>query len=80
MQCIPLEFFNDNRVNPDCIDRTDESTWIDYVNLFDVPSQNDPSFRCEEHSCSSELSHDFVCGDGECNLENATMVVEIFLY
>jgi hypothetical protein len=69
MQCVPLEFFNDNTVNPDCIDRTDELYGRFEDIIYHRSCNRDPSFRCEEHSCQPDLSDNFVCGDGECSDE-----------
>ena len=59
--CIPMDFFNDDEENPDCLDLSDEPgntlnyTWC----------SNDPRFRCEDKTCPSE-SNSFPCGDGQC--------------
>jgi hypothetical protein len=59
-QCIPTEFFHDSSLNPDCLDRTDEPV-DSYLSLC----HNDPSFRCEEHTCRPG-KEEFPCGDGQC--------------
>jgi hypothetical protein len=55
-QCIPIELYHDDRLNPDCLDGTDEKE--------DRSSKKecylDPAFRCEEHG----FALNFVCGDG----------------
>ncbi|CAF1509979.1 unnamed protein product, partial [Adineta ricciae] len=58
--CIPKDFWKDDPNNPDCLDRSDESSSIS----FDLCYQN-PSFRCEEHGCRAG-EKDFPCGDGQC--------------
>jgi hypothetical protein len=66
--CIPQQFVNDARYNPDCLDRTDENDdVIDTIKVrgaeFDGCNQ-DPSFRCEELNYFS-IYQGFACGDGE---------------
>ncbi|CAF1415316.1 unnamed protein product [Adineta steineri] len=60
--CIPKEFLKDDKDNPDCLDRSDESN-------IPSPSFNlcyqIPTFRCEEHTCRAG-DEDFSCGDGQC--------------
>jgi hypothetical protein len=63
-QCIPLEFFNDAPINPDCLDKTDERQFSSFV----FGCSQDPAFRCEEHTCRPRLS-EFPCGDGTCSWE-----------
>ncbi|CAF0959222.1 unnamed protein product [Adineta ricciae] len=67
-QCIPKEFFHDIQLNPDCLDRTDESIRND-----DYPDfcSRDPSFRCEEHTCRPGKT-EYPCGDGQCTAEMDT--------
>ena len=60
-QCIPVEFFRDGSLNPDCLDRTDESLQRDDFSVC----RKDPGFRCEEHLCHPGGA-DFPCGDGQC--------------
>ena len=60
-QCIPIEFFRDGSLNPDCLDRTDESLQRGDLSVC----RKDPAFRCEEHLCHPG-SADFPCGDGQC--------------
>ncbi len=52
-QCIPEGFLLDNRLNPDCLDGSDELTLIS-VNTDGYPercSTGDLSMRCEDTSC-----------------------------
>ena len=60
--CIPGEFFDDNSLNPDCIDGTDEinSGKTDY---YADRCYQDPSFRCEERTRIRGVG--FSCGDGQ---------------
>ncbi|UJR17411.1 hypothetical protein I4U23_004306 [Adineta vaga] len=59
--CIPKDFWKDDKDNPDCLDRSDESN----IPLsFDFCYQT-PTFRCEEHTCRPG-NEDFSCGDGQC--------------
>ncbi|CAF3769027.1 unnamed protein product [Rotaria sp. Silwood1] len=52
---------NEYRCHNDCLDRSDEFTDVSYPNnCF-----QDPTFRCEEHSCRTNW-RDFPCGDGQC--------------
>jgi hypothetical protein len=62
-QCIPLDFFHDAVINPDCLDRTDEPTEV-----YSTSCPSDPAFRCEEHSCRPGKK-EFPCGDGKCTTE-----------
>jgi hypothetical protein len=59
-QCIPSSFWHDNIMNPDCLDKSDET-----INL-NSPRHciMDPSFRCEETTCAH--GSDTICGDGQC--------------
>ena len=63
-QCIPLDFFNDDVYNPDCLDRTDESNFGKYSRrcTFDI------AFRCEETACYPLAGRllPWTCGDGQC--------------
>ena len=59
-QCIPKSFFRDYQENPDCLDRSDEK----YSTSPTAGCPLDPSFRCEETTCT--YSSEFACGDGEC--------------
>ncbi|CAF1234211.1 unnamed protein product [Rotaria sp. Silwood1] len=61
-QCIPIEFFHDISLNPDCLDRTDEPRVAYYPDLC----HRDPTFRCEEHTCRPGID-EFPCGDGQCS-------------
>ena len=65
--CVPVEFWNDNPFNPDCLDRTDENDDIslkeDRIVGFSQCYQ-DPAFRCEESDYFFGL-RGFVCGDGQ---------------
>ena len=59
--CIPEEYWEDGMNEADCLDRSDEFPDVFYIrNCF-----QDPTFRCEEHSCRSNW-HEFSCGDGQC--------------
>ena len=60
-QCIPRQFFSDDRDDPDCLDRSDEPVDLSYWNSC----YQNPSFRCEEHACRPH-GHTFACGDGQC--------------
>jgi hypothetical protein len=46
--CILNSFFQDNPLNPDCMDRSDE-----HESRF-LPCEGDWSFRCEETTCRNE--------------------------
>ena len=67
-QCIPIEFLNDDSLNPDCIDKTDEQDLDKYYSIF---CYKDPTFRCEEETCRPS-KRNFPCGDGECRLEKTS--------
>ena len=64
-QCIPLTFYRDDSLNPDCMDGTDEP----------MNSENnkrcyiDLAFRCEDTSCYSQMYslQPYSCGDGQCS-------------
>ena len=58
--CIPQEFWKDGLGGTECLDRSDE-LHNDHINSC----FQDPSFRCEEHSCRQDYEQ-FVCGDGQC--------------
>ncbi|CAF4345625.1 unnamed protein product [Rotaria sp. Silwood2] len=65
--CIPKELFNDDSLNPDCIDSSDEKydETEDYLSV----RQNcfkDPTFRCEEPKCRNERI--LSCGNGQCSM------------
>jgi hypothetical protein len=60
-QCIPKKFFNDDKINMDCLDQIDERVG---VSGYTKMCLNGPVFGCEEHSCPLGLS--FTCGDGKC--------------
>jgi len=59
-QCIPIEFFRDISLYPDCLDQSDE--FIDYSETCYLH----PSMRCDDHICRPDpsLIH---CQDGECH-------------
>ena len=59
--CIPEEFWEDGRGEAECLDRSDEIPDILYPRFC----FQDPTFRCEEHSCRTNW-HEFSCGDGQC--------------
>ena len=63
-QCIPRQFFADGPMNPDCLDRTDERTH----SIYPDQCRQDPTFRCEEHTCRPRL-FELSCGDGSCSRE-----------
>ncbi|CAF1199696.1 unnamed protein product [Adineta ricciae] len=67
-QCIPKSFLLDNSFYPDCLDRSDESLYVE--GLFSCIQ--DPSFRCEDRTCRPG-THEFACGDGQCMTEMGTM-------
>ena len=63
MHSISGSFHRDGSFNPDCLDRSDEQTQVDYWN----ECYRDPAFRCEEHSCRSNRDGiNLPCGDGQC--------------
>jgi hypothetical protein len=59
--CIAKEFWEDGVGDTDCLDRSDTAPDITYIHSC----FQDPTFRCEEHSCKTDLNP-FACGDGEC--------------
>ena len=59
--CIPEEFWKDGMGEADCLDRSDEVPDV----LYSKSCFQDPTFRCEEHSCRTNW-HEFPCGDGQC--------------
>ncbi|CAF1049075.1 unnamed protein product [Adineta steineri] len=63
-ECIPIEFSNDDPLNPDCSDGTDERE-SDYTSS---DCGRDLAFRCEEALCRPKRSEPqlFSCGDGQC--------------
>jgi hypothetical protein len=63
-QCIPVEFFQDIPLNPDCLDKTDEPV----VSISVIRCPNDPTFRCEEQTCRPG-TNEFSCDDGTCIAE-----------
>ncbi|CAF3786884.1 unnamed protein product, partial [Rotaria sp. Silwood1] len=66
--CIPKEFFNDDSLNPDCIDHSDEKYHhIEYTTSPDCDCVTDPTFRCEETTCRNERF--LSCGDGLCTMD-----------
>ena len=65
--CVAHEYYRDDVANPECLDRTDEG----YAE-YQYSCANDPSFRCEEHTCGIRQNGlSFSCGDGHC-LETAS--------
>ncbi|CAF0920155.1 unnamed protein product [Adineta ricciae] len=64
--CIPEELFNDDPMNPDCLDSTDEDIFYMKEVRRDgfITCYRDPAFRCEEADHPIRLQN-FVCGDGE---------------
>ena len=67
--CVAHEFFRDDNVNPECLDRTDEGDQMGSTNTrYHDFCPSDPSFRCEEHTCkiSGRNPAPFACGDGQC--------------
>jgi hypothetical protein len=66
--CVPEEFVNEGRYEPECLDSTDENYFKDIngaVNGF-LGCYMDPAFRCED-AVHPYHDLDFVCGDGEQN-------------
>ncbi|CAM4931377.1 unnamed protein product [Rotaria socialis] len=60
-QCIPMEFYRNDRANPDCLDGSDEKG--------SFACSEDPTMRCEDRSSglgfTPELQYiTFNCGDG----------------
>ena len=67
--CVAHEFFRDDNINPECLDRTDEGEQMGNTNRrYHSLCASDPSFRCEEHACqiSRYYSAPLACGDGQC--------------
>ena len=67
--CVAHVFFRDDNVNPECLDRTDESELLeDTDNRYYDLCASDPSFRCEEHTCQTSGFNPApsACGDGQC--------------
>ncbi len=62
--CIPDSFFQDDRLNPECSDRSDEFP-ITHNKHYSHSCSQDPAFRCEETTCLD--SKYITCGDGQCN-------------
>jgi hypothetical protein len=62
--CVPGDFYEDDALNPDCLDGSDEHDLGS--NVFDgsIVCSYDPTFRCEERTCRRLL--EFPCGDGDC--------------
>ncbi|CAF0940498.1 unnamed protein product [Adineta steineri] len=59
--CISSELWEAGEGNADCLDRSDE-----VLDAFYIKSCfQDPTFRCEEHSCRTHEGT-FPCGDGQC--------------
>ncbi|CAF1378194.1 unnamed protein product [Adineta steineri] len=59
--CISSELWEEGEGDTDCLDRSDEVS-----NAFYIKSCfQDPTFRCEEHSCRTHEGT-FPCGDGQC--------------
>ncbi len=61
-QCIPIELYYDDPLNPDCLDGTDERKQKQF---YDTRCYLDPAFRCEERG----FSLGFVCGDGGVDMD-----------
>ena len=77
--CVPVEFWNDNPYNPDCLDRTDENDDNALKEARIAGSSHcfqDPAFRCEESDYFYGL-RGFVCGDGE-NIQISKPLEEIY--
>ena len=68
-QCIPQEFFQDDRLIPDCLDQTDE-TKHGYEQICD----SIPTFQCEEQTCLPGPNN-FPCGDGTCVNEKQSFCI-----
>ena len=67
--CVAHEFFRDDNLNPECLDRTDESQLMgNFYRRYHDFCASDPSFRCEEHTCkiSAEYPAPYSCSDGHC--------------
>jgi hypothetical protein len=64
--CVPEQFFNDNILNPDCLDVTDENdNEIAHLECYSlIWCAEDPAFRCEE-SRPFRLVRSSACGDGQ---------------
>ncbi|CAF0857863.1 unnamed protein product [Adineta steineri] len=59
--CISGELWEEGEGDADCLDRSDE-----VLDAFYIEScSQDPTFRCEEHSCRP-YEGTFPCGDGQC--------------
>ncbi|CAF4174171.1 unnamed protein product, partial [Adineta steineri] len=59
--CISSELWEEGEGDADCLDRSDEVLDASYIeSCF-----QDPTFRCEEHSCRADEGT-FPCGDGQC--------------
>ena len=54
--CISQEFWQDGAGDTDCLDRSDTATDLNYVDSC----YQDPTFRCEEHSCRANVKTIFV--------------------
>ncbi|CAF1587090.1 unnamed protein product, partial [Adineta ricciae] len=63
MHCIPMNFLHDDALNPDCIDRSDETN-----PYFDYPANwaLDIAFRCDKHICRPSQTENIPCGNGQC--------------
>jgi hypothetical protein len=75
-QCISQKFLRDNPLNPDCLDKTDESIFGPTT----FSCSQDPSFRCEEYTCrpGSFNFHVVMVNILERWHKHLTMVVAIF--
>ncbi len=62
--CIPNSFFQDDRLNPECSDRSDEIP-LAHAEHYSHSCSRDPAFRCEETTCLD--TRYIACGDGQCN-------------
>jgi hypothetical protein len=68
MQCISINFLNDDTLNGECLDFSDEQGASISIDHYSKYCLNDPSFRCEERVCNTRgrRTQPFVCGDGQC--------------
>ncbi|CAF2667080.1 unnamed protein product [Rotaria sp. Silwood2] len=59
--CISDKLWQEGEGDADCLDRSDELQFVSYPDFC----FQDPTFRCEEHTCRRNLKR-FSCGDGQC--------------
>ena len=59
--CIPKDLWENGLGEADCLDRSDDLLPVNVM----TECYHDPSFRCEEYSCTRG-TYTFVCGDGQC--------------